>query len=170
MKKIIFTIFLISLIFITACQEKIINEDSEHFENDPVACPANFAPVCCDGQEYGNQCMADANNEKSCVEGPCPTNDCVVNENAACTREYDPYCCDGVDYSNKCMADNACGQNCVSGTCDDIKTETEPGCVPKLDAICTFEWMPLCCNGVTYGNQCQADNNCAFDCIEGECA
>lgn len=41
------------------------------FPNFDVVCTALFQPVCCDGVQFGNSCLADAWCGKNCMVGPC---------------------------------------------------------------------------------------------------
>mmetsp|Transcript_52576 Transcript_52576/g.47195 ORF Transcript_52576/g.47195 Transcript_52576/m.47195 type:complete len:689 (-) Transcript_52576:156-2222(-) len=115
------------------------------------ACPLILDPVCCQGNQYDNQCAADCAGFSSgqCTSGECPK---------ICTMEYDPQCCDGEEFPNPCSAEVASKTDCTSGTCED-------------ECMCTYEYIPVCCDGTTYGNVCNA--NCADEdlvaCEYGEC-
>ena len=99
----------------------------------PDFCPEIFDPVCgCDGQTYGNACMAARSGTSVDHVGVCdgePAEDCEGNADCprgtfcqkrdgecdavgecaispeACVALFDPVCgCDGRTYSNACMA------------------------------------------------------------------
>lgn len=98
----------------------------------------------------------------------------------ACTEIWDPVCgCDGVTYSNECFAhqaemsidhagpcENACG-GILGIPCTDPADFCKLGvgqcccgfqgvCTPTPEA-CRAVWDPVCgCDGVTYGNECEA--------------
>lgn len=35
-------------------------------------CRAQYDPVCCSGEQFGNLCEADCANATGCEDGPCP--------------------------------------------------------------------------------------------------
>lgn len=110
-----------------------------------------YDPVCCQGNQYSNQCAADCAgfSEDECDAGECAK---------ICTLEYDPVCCNGEEFPNPCSAEVAGKTNCDEGTCEE-------------ECQCTFEYIPVCCGDKTYGNVCAA--NCADEdlvsCSYGEC-
>jgi cysteine-rich repeat protein len=119
----------------------------------PDACPEIFDPVCgCDGVTYGNACVAAANGVSVAQRGECTTT------------------CFG---SGECAPGDLCGK--APGACDSAGT-----CRPRPEA-CPLVFDPVCgCDGVTYGNACEAARNgvsvahrgeCTADCLDnGDCA
>ena len=85
-----------------------------------VACTADFAPVCCLGREYPNQCSADAcmMMADKCITGKCPPGDLSCNlGQCVCALSYQPVCCGGKTYSNQCFADCCHATGCTPGIC-----------------------------------------------------
>jgi len=96
----------------------------------PDLCTPLYVPVCgCDGNTYGNDCEAAVAGVSVAHSGTCGAVPCLSDNDCA--------------VSTFCMyATGACGG---SGTCEDVP----PGC-PDV-------WIPVCgCDGVTYGNSCEA--------------
>eukprot|EP00483_Globobulimina_turgida_P008113 UN08129 len=104
-------------------------------------CPLIYDPQCCDGgqEEYGNECMAEANGASGCESGTC-------SEPCKCTHEYIAVCCGEKTYGNQCLAVCA-GEDlvaCEYGECEELTCE----CKEKDEAVC--------CDGNEYGNKCLA--------------
>lgn len=115
-------------------------------------CPSSYRPVCCQGNEYTNQCKADLQgyDHWQCSEGRCP---------AECPTVHAPVCCQGnQEFSNACLADRADAVQCVHGRCD-IQT------CPRL-------YDPVCCHGQNFSNQCWADKQDYdwWQCQKGTCS
>ncbi len=114
---------------------------AEYCAKDPGACGAAglctarpegctitlWDPVCgCDGVTYGNACEAAAAGVNVSHAGECA---------AACTTN----------------AECAAGEYCQTAGCGG-----QGQCQPRPQA-CPLVWMPVCgCDGVTYGNSCEA--------------
>ena len=109
----------------------------------PRVCPLVFAPVCgCDGETYGNDCVAGSAGSSVAHEGPC--------EAAACGSNRD---CGADEFCNKPLGE--CGGD---GEC---RARAE---------ICPDVRAPVCgCDGVTYGNACEAGRAGAAVEHEGVC-
>jgi hypothetical protein len=119
----------------------------------PQACDAVYDPVCgCNGVTYGNLCEAQAAGFDAASSGPCeqppPTgvscggwsgNTCGADE--FCDFEFDY--CDWADASGVCRP--------RPEVCDDV-----------YDPVCG-------CNGVTYGNLCEAQANGIDAALPGAC-
>ncbi|KAG2487688.1 hypothetical protein HYH03_013688 [Edaphochlamys debaryana] len=118
-------------------------------------CPRDLRPVCgSNGKTYSNKCLATCAGVKVAYSGRCadPSGCAAV----LCPFIYAPVCGnDGKTYSNECTA--ACtGVTYKQGACADTKTGR------KLV-------LPVCAEGETFGNFCEAA--CAHKKIdyEGQC-
>lgn len=102
----------------------------------PDACPEYYDPVCgCDGVTYSNPCFAAAAAMSVDYFGPCER---------CCGGWCDYYCKDG----EFCKFSY--------GFCNDW-SDASGVCTP-IPSACPDVWIPVCgCNGLTYGNECEAD-------------
>jgi len=101
----------------------------------PTGCPDVWDPVCgCDGVTYGNECEADAVGVTIAYPGECSD------------------VCGGIA-GIECPAGKFC--KFPIGTCDIIDNQ---GLCAPIPGNCITLWDPVCgCDGVTYGNECEAD-------------
>jgi hypothetical protein len=117
----------------------------------PEACPDVWMPVCsCDGVTYSNECDAHAAGASILHEGECgsPVVHCGFAGDGGCAE--DQFC----NYA----LDDMCGWADALGTCE------------PLPFACPDVWAPVCgCDGVTYGNECDANMNGVAIVAVGEC-
>lgn len=108
----------------------------------PTMCPLVWAPVCgCDGLSYGNTCEAAAAGVNVAEIGECPHVWCWGN------------------------ADCKAGFYCAFDGC-----AAETGECKAKPTICPDVWAPVCgCDGITYGNYCEAAAGGATIDHEGAC-
>eukprot|EP01084_Bolivina_argentea_P117149 208097_1 len=126
-------------------------------------CTTIYEPHCCGGKDYASACVAECDGID--VSKDCEKTDGVC-EVCPCTADYQPVCCPSKPaggprqtYGNSCSA--RCERSeaelleCYYGEC--------PTC------ICPMISTPTCCNGVEYGNPCEAECAKATGCTDGRC-
>ena len=112
----------------------------------PDGCPDVWEPVCgCDGITYGNECEADAAAMSIAHYGEC---------GVVCTEDSE---CPAVNQFCKFPV-GTCGDAAVGGVCTPIPGE----CIQVSDPVCG-------CDGVTYGNECEADRAAVSLAHHGPC-
>jgi hypothetical protein len=120
----------------------------------PDACDLIYSPVCgCDGKTYGNDCAAASAGVSVAKTGECaggPGKTCGARVGATCAA--DEYC----NYTPAAM----CGRADATGTCAKV-----------FEGACTANFDPVCgCDGLTYGNDCEAARAGAAVDHDGVCA
>lgn len=110
---------------------------TERQRNLACRCPKILAPICCDGTQYSNPCLAEcagvsrpAAEQDGCVVGECAVKQQEEDTGnlCACLTVYKPLCCNGKTYSNACSAEcdgikppAHAQEECERGACTIIK-------------------------------------------------
>jgi hypothetical protein len=115
----------------------------------PQACTREFRPVCgCDGVTYGNACTAAAAGVSITQEGECDSEpELQVGDTCGGFRAPG-----GGECASGLFCQHQAGALC--GAAD------APGECVLIPDVCAEIFSPVCgCDGVTYGNACEAARN-----------
>jgi len=114
----------------------------------PIGCPDVRDPVCgCNGKTYGNECEADAVGITIAHRGECER----------LCRSW---------LGDTCQPGEFC--KFPEGICSDAADD--PGVCTPIPNACPEYYDPVCgCDGVTYGNECEADKAGVSIDHQGEC-
>eukprot|EP01026_Neomeris_dumetosa_P063913 TRINITY_DN6069_c1_g1_i4.p1 TRINITY_DN6069_c1_g1~~TRINITY_DN6069_c1_g1_i4.p1 ORF type:complete len:438 (-),score=31.59 TRINITY_DN6069_c1_g1_i4:387-1700(-) len=126
---------------------------------DCESCPTND-PACCGGVQYSSICEAKCAglDTSLCVKDICPPRfDCI------CTQDSVPYCCNGEEK----FGPSICPPGCPGAIDTSVCTRGECG----TSGACPLVYDPVCCDGITYSSECEANAQGVFSdiCCPGEC-
>jgi len=163
--------------------------------HDPVCCEGQqFSNQCfADSAGYG------PSTSNLCSIGECrvvvvvpvqpvrpvnPVRPIVEPVFVGCDQIYDPVCCEGYDFANFCEAEQVNpgdnGRSCTSGECRPVPVHNNNPVVvepvrpvnPVGPVNCGTVFEPVCCDGNTFSNFCEAEQVYGFSpksCAIGEC-
>lgn len=110
----------------------------------PEFCTFEYDPVCgCDGQTYGNACVAASWGVSVASAGECEREELQEGQSCGGSFAGSPPCAEGLFCQNQ--AGDLCGAADATGIC------------VRVPEVCTRQYDPVCgCDGQTYGNACTA--------------
>lgn len=155
------------------------------------ACVQDYAPVCASGKTFFNICEANCHKARFQFKGECGTEDDDLpsegkRSGCYCIDEWAPVCSNGRTFSNSCEARCAGAGELTAGACGsgaanngDVPADgpvDDPDHAPvdgpggnKAGCYCTDQYSPVCSNGKTFGNACQAQCAGAGRTTKGAC-
>eukprot|EP01084_Bolivina_argentea_P117146 208090_1 len=154
-------LFAVGLCFIDTGHAKTIKDC--HCIND------DNTPYCCGGETYDNKCSALCNNIPFPVENYCQKGTCKEQLQCLCPMIYDVVCCVNKDaYENEV---NEYSSLCVANCFDENPTNCQKGTCAQIDSACQNDYIPICCQGKSYPNECSAKyaGVDVSECKPGEC-
>eukprot|EP01026_Neomeris_dumetosa_P074126 TRINITY_DN768_c1_g1_i2.p3 TRINITY_DN768_c1_g1~~TRINITY_DN768_c1_g1_i2.p3 ORF type:complete len:237 (+),score=8.54 TRINITY_DN768_c1_g1_i2:147-857(+) len=120
-------------------------------------------PVCCNRVDYSSlqEAKLAGVDPSSCFNAPCGAISYLAC--TACSLQLVAYCCNGKqEYLKECFP-TGCAASVDTLVCTRGQCETAVACTTIYD--------PVCCEGVTYSNECvaNAEGVSSSTCCPGEC-